>query len=256
MKNKVIEISNLWAGYGSEPILHDINLTVLERDFIGLIGPNGGGKSTLLKVILGLLKPMKGSVKIMGRSVDSGKKSIGYVPQFVEFDRNFPVRVEEVVQMGRLGQRKLFQPYNSKDRAVVQQALEIVEMWPMRHLPLAELSGGQRQRVYIARALASQPKILILDEPTASIDSRISQSIYKLLGELNKYITIVIVSHDLAAIYAHVKSIGCLNRRLIYQENKQLTRDAIEQTYKCPMDLIKPDLTSVNYVPREVSDRV
>lgn len=257
MKNIPIEIDNLSAGYGSEPILKSIDLIVKELDFIGIIGPNGGGKSTLLKVLLGLIKPMQGQVKIMGKSVEWGRQSIGYVPQFVEFDRNFPVRVEEVVQMGRLGQRKLFQRYNSKDRSIVKKALERVEMWEMRRRPLAELSGGQRQRVYIARALASQPKILILDEPTASVDSRISGSIYKLLGELNQYMTIILVSHDLASVYAHVKSIGCLNRTLHYHGDKEITSAAIEQTYKCPIDLVMPDRTrEETRIVRDSLDRV
>ena len=236
-----IEIRNLSAGYGSKPILQRIDLIAKELDFIGIIGPNGGGKSTLLKVLLGLIKPMEGEVRIMGRSVESGRKSIGYVPQFVEFDRNFPVRVEEVVQMGRLGQRKLFQRYNSKDRSIVKEALERVEMWQMRHRSLAELSGGQRQRVYIARALASQPSILLLDEPTANVDSRISKSIYQLLRQLNQEMTIILVSHDLASVYSHVKTIGCLNRRLHYHSNKEISSAAIEQTYKCPIDLVIPD---------------
>ena len=236
-----IEIRNLSAGYGSKPILQRIDLIAKELDFIGIIGPNGGGKSTLLKVLLGLIKPMEGEVRIMGRSVESGRKSIGYVPQFVEFDRNFPVRVEEVVQMGRLGQRKLFQRYNSKDRSIVKEALERVEMWQMRRRSLAELSGGQRQRVYIARALASQPSILLLDEPTANVDSRISKSIYQLLRQLNQDMTIILVSHDLASVYSHVKTIGCLNRRLHYHGNKEISSAAIEQTYKCPIDLVIPD---------------
>ena len=236
-----IEVRNLSAGYGSKPILQRIDLIAKELDFIGIIGPNGGGKSTLLKVLLGLIKPMEGEVRIMGRSVESGRKSIGYVPQFVEFDRNFPVRVEEVVQMGRLGQRKLFQRYNSKDRSIVKEALERVEMWQMRRRSLAELSGGQRQRVYIARALASQPSILLLDEPTANVDSRISKSIYQLLRQLNQEMTIILVSHDLASVYSHVKTIGCLNRRLHYHGNKEISSAAIEQTYKCPIDLVIPD---------------
>lgn len=242
MTNIAIELENIWAGYGSEPILKEINLIVKELDFIGIIGPNGGGKSTLLKVLLGLIKPIQGHIKIMGRSIESGQKSIGYVPQFLQFDPNFPIRVEEVVEMGRLGKRKLFRGYNSKDRSIVKEALKKVEMWEMRRRPLAELSGGQRQRIYIARALATEPKILILDEPTASVDSRISQSIYKLLQELNQYTTIILVSHDLASVYDHVKSIGCLNRNLHYQGNKIITSDAIEQTYKCPIDLIMPNL--------------
>ncbi len=238
MLTEAIAIRNLWAGYGKEPVLEDINLTVNELDFVGLIGPNGGGKTTLLKVLLGLIKPMRGEVKIMGCSVASGRRYIGYVPQFIEFDRHFPVRVEEVVQMGRLGKRRLLQPYNAVDQKIVRNALEQVEMWQLHSLPLAELSGGQRQRVYIARALASEPRILLLDEPTASVDSSIRYSIYELLRQLNEYMTIFLISHDIGAVSSYVKTIGCINRHLSYHGDKLITPEMIEQTYHCPIDLI------------------
>ncbi len=238
MKTKPIEIENLWAGYGQEFVLEDINIVVKELDFLGLIGPNGGGKTTLLKVLLGLIKPMRGEVKIMGLSVASGRRYIGYVPQYVEFDRHFPIRVAEVVKMGRLGKRRLLQPYNAKDQEIVRNALEQVEMWELRARSLAELSGGQRQRVYIARALASSPAILLLDEPTASVDSRISYNIYKLLRQLNEYMTIVVVSHNLGELFNYVKTVGCINRRLYYYGDKNAATEMIEQTYKCSADLI------------------
>jgi zinc transport system ATP-binding protein len=231
MLTEAIALRHVWAGYGQETVLEDINLAVKELDFIGLIGPNGGGKTTLLKVLLGLISPIRGEVKIAGRSVASGKRYIGYVPQFVEFDRHFPVRVEEVVQMGRLGQRRLLQRYNSIDEEVVVRVLEQVEMLAWRNRPIGELSGGQRQRVYIARALASEPQILLLDEPTANVDSHIRKSIYELLCQLNQYMTIVMVSHDIGAISSYVKTVGCLNRRLYYYPNKEITLEMLEQAY-------------------------
>ncbi|AFY38777.1 Phosphonate-transporting ATPase [[Leptolyngbya] sp. PCC 7376] len=236
--DKVISLKNVWAGYPQTPVLENINLTVNTLDFVGLIGPNGGGKTTLLKVLLGLLKPQEGKVKILERSVAQGRRYIGYVPQLLELDRTFPITVKDVVSMGRLGKRKLFRRFNKKDREIIYHSLEQVEMVDKGDRPIGELSGGERQRVYIARALASEPKILLLDEPTANVDSRVQASIYELLGELNHYMTIVMISHDLAAVSSYVKTVGCLNKTLHYHHNKQITPQMIEATYQCPVDLI------------------
>jgi zinc transport system ATP-binding protein len=234
----VISLEQVWAGYPQTPVLEDINLTVQALDFVGLIGPNGGGKTTLLKVLLGLVQPQRGTVKILDRPVAQGRRYIGYVPQLLELDRDFPIQVRDVVRMGRLGKRKLFRRYNRKDQEIVQRCLEQVNMVDKCDRPIGELSGGERQRVYIARALASEPKILLLDEPTANVDSHIQRSIYELLRELNQYITIVMISHDLGAISTYVKTIGCLNRRLHYHYDRQITPRMIEETYQCPVDLI------------------
>ncbi len=236
--NVAISIQNLWAGYENENILEDINLTVYERDFIGLIGPNGGGKTTLLKVLLGLLPITKGQVRIFGKSVKEGRQYIGYVPQAVEFDREFPINVWEVARMGRLGKRGLFHRYTAEDDAIVSEALRQVHLWDLRHAPIAALSGGQRQRVYIARALATQPRILLLDEPTASVDPQTRNSIYELLRDLNEEITILLITHDVSVVSSYVKTVGCLNRRLFYHNEKLLTPDMLEMAYHCPVDLI------------------
>ncbi len=235
---EAIALRHVWAGYPQTPVLEDINLTVNEGDFIGLIGPNGGGKTTLLKVLLGLIAPQQGEIAILGYPVAKGRRYVGYVPQVLEFDRDFPVRVADVVRMGRLGKRRLLQRYNAQDEAIVRQVLEQVGMEEMSDRPIGELSGGQRQRVYIARALASEPRILLLDEPTANIDTRVQASIYELLRELNQFITILMISHDMGAISTYVKTVGCLNRRLYYHGDKHLTAEAIEQTYQCPIELI------------------
>jgi len=234
----VVTVRNLWAGYGNGPVLEDINLTVNELDFIGLIGPNGGGKTTLLKVLLGLLPPMRGEVRVLGKSVQEGRRYIGYVPQVVEFDHDFPISVWNVARMGRLGKRRLLQRYTAEDDEIVAKALRQVEMLALRDHPIGELSGGQRQRVYIARALATEPEILLLDEPTASVDPQVSSTIYDLLGRLNDHVTILMISHDMGAISAHVKTVGCLNRRLFYHGEKQITPDMLEAAYQCPVDLI------------------
>ncbi len=235
---EVISIRHLWAGYDSEPVLEDINLSVRELDFIGLIGPNGGGKTTLFKVLLGLLPPVRGEVRVMGQSVEEGRRHIGYVPQSVEFDRDFPISVWEATRMGRLGHRRLLQRYTAEDDEIVAQALRSVDMLDLRDHPIGELSGGQRQRVYIARALATEPRILLLDEPMASVDPQVSAGVYELLNRLNERITIMMVSHDMSAISSHVKTVGCLNRRLFYHGDKQITPDMLEAAYQCPIDLI------------------
>lgn len=234
----VIDLQDIWVYYDQTPALEAVNFQVQAGDFIGLIGPNGGGKTTLLKVLLGLIKPRRGQALILDRPVAQARRWVGYVPQSLEFDRAFPIRVAEVVRMGRLGRRRLFQPYNAQDEVIVNRCLDRVKMLEFRDCSLAALSGGQRQRVYIARALASEPQILLLDEPTANVDSQIQQSVYDLLQELNQTLTLILISHDLAAVSRAVKTVGCLNRRLYYHGDRLLTPEMIERTYQCPVDLI------------------
>lgn len=234
----VISVRHLWAGYEHETVLEDISFSVHEGDFVGLMGPNGGGKTTLLKVLLGLLAPTQGQVRILGKSVKEGRHLIGYVPQAVEFDRDFPVSVGQVARMGRLGKRRLFQRYTAQDDEIVDQALHSVGLLEHKDRPIGDLSGGQRQRAYIARALAAEPQILLLDEPTASVDPQISASIYEMLRDLNEHITILMVSHDIGVISSYVKTVGCLNRRLFYHHGDQITPEMVELAYQCPIDLV------------------
>jgi zinc transport system ATP-binding protein len=235
---EVISIQYLWAGYEHEPVLEDINLSVKELDFIGLIGPNGGGKTTLIKVLLGLLPPMRGEVRIMDQSVKKGRRHIGYVPQTNEFDRDFPIKVRDVVRLGRLGKRRLMHPYTSEDDKIVAETLRQVGVLNLQDRPIGELSGGQLQRVYIARALATKPKIMLLDEPVTSVDVEATSRIYELLNDLNKRMTILLISHDVGVISSYVKTIGCLNRRLYYHDDKHITSEMLEAAYHCPVDLI------------------
>ena len=237
-RQEVISIQNLWAGYEHDVVLEDVNLSVRELDFVGLIGPNGAGKTTLLKVLLGLLPPIRGTVRIMGKSVRKGRKYIGYVPQLVQFDRDFPVSVWDVARMGRLGKRRPLKRYTAADDEIVAEALRSVEMLDLRYHAIGELSGGQQQRVYIARALATEPKILLLDEPTSSIDSKVSTGIYELMGRLNERITILMISHDMNVVSTYVKTVGCLNHWLFYHADRQLTPEMLESAYQCPIDVI------------------
>jgi zinc transport system ATP-binding protein len=237
-RREVIAVRQVWASYEYEQVLEDINLTVYERDFIGLLGPNGGGKTTLARVLLGLLAPTRGEVRVMGLPPREGRRHIGYVPQVVEFDREFPISVWEVTQMGRLGHRRLLQRYTTEDDAAVAEALRRVDMLDLRCRPIGTLSGGQRQRVYIARALAGGPQILLLDEPMASVDPKVRADLYELLRELNQRVTILMISHDLSAVSSYVKTVGCLNRHLFYHGEDHLTPEMIELAYQCPIDLI------------------
>lgn len=237
--NPLVQIEHLYTGYNDETVLFDINLAVWKDDFIGLIGPNGGGKTTLLKTILGLLPPQKGSIRVLGKTPQQGRSQIGYVPQIAIFDSDFPISVQDVVRMGRLSPKRLFKPYNDQDDAIVQEKLAWVGMLKHKKRSLRELSGGERQRIYIARALATEPDLLLLDEPTNSVDVEAQQRIFELLNQINQHgVTILLVSHDLNAISSHVKSIACLNREMHYHGEKEITPEMLQAAYGCPVDLI------------------
>ncbi|RLF57643.1 MAG: ABC transporter [Thermoplasmata archaeon] len=233
-----IELKDVWVYLDGRLILEGINLTVKERDFLGIIGPNGGGKTTLLKVILGLIKPKKGEVLIFGKSPEEGRRYIGYVPQKSIFDPNFPITSLEVVLMGRCGKKGLFTRYNNQDIEKAEYALELVGMLEYKNTPIGELSGGQQQRVFIARALASEPKILLLDEPTVGVDILIQEEFYELLKKLNKSMTIILVSHDISVISVHVKQIACLNRKLYYHGDKRISKEELEEIYQCSVEIL------------------
>lgn len=228
------------------PVLQEVSLVVHERDFIGLVGPNGGGKTTLLKIILGLLKPEDGWVRVFGRSPKEAAGLVGYVPQHMDFDRHFPIRVEELVLMGRLHQAPLFGRYRSADREAAREALRAVGLAEFGPRPLSSLSGGQYQRVLVARALAGHPKILLMDEPTAGVDSHGEQEIYQILKQLNQGkllvhgpTTIITVSHDLGFISSYVNRVACLNLRLVCHPTEQITGAVIEDLYRGPVHMVK-----------------
>jgi len=237
-RQEVVSLRHVWAGYDHQAVLEDVNLSVKALDFIGVVGPNGGGKTTLFKVLLGLIPPQRGEVRIMGKRPEEGRRHIGYVPQVMAFDSDFPIQVWDVALMGRLGRRGLLRRYTAEDAEIVEDALRRVDMLDQRDRPFGDLSGGQQQRVYVARALATEPSILLLDEPLASVDPRVSSSIYELLKRLNRSVTILMASHDIGAISSHVKTVGCLNRRLFYHGGDTLTPEMLELAYQCPIDLI------------------
>jgi len=238
-KNIAIQVNDITAGYGHEPIIENINCTIYDGDFFGIIGPNGGGKSTLLKIILGLISPTKGSIQIYGQLPKIGRKHIGYVPQYAEYDKQYPISVWDVVLMGRRSIRGIHPLYSSDDKQATLEALQKVKMDDYKKRHIGELSGGQRQRVFIARALVSDPKILLLDEPTASIDKDLQMNFYNLLKELNKTVTIVLVTHDIGVISSYVNRVACLNHFMFtHDDEKMISKEMLEKTYSCPVDLI------------------
>jgi len=210
----IIEIKNLSFSYDKQKILENINLNVEERDFLAIIGPNGGGKSTLLKLILGINPIKDGSIQTFGEVPQKNLSQIGYVPQNTNVNTDFPIKVLEVVLMGHIGEKSPLFGYGKEEKMCAMGALSQVGMEAFANKKIGELSGGQRQRVMIARALCAHPKILILDEPTASIDIDGQKLIYELLKELNSYITIIVVSHDISVIMKYANKVVHINKRL------------------------------------------
>jgi zinc transport system ATP-binding protein len=237
-KLEVIRLINIHVSYGQIPVLEDITLSVFQHDFLGIIGPNGGGKSTLLKVLLGLVKPDSGDVIVFSKSPRQVRSHIGYVSQHPSFDRDFPASVRDVILMGRYVRAGLFHHYSREDKTVVERTLARVGMQGYENQQIGHLSGGQQQRVFVARALVAEPELLLLDEPTASIDPTMQTEFYELLDELKKSLTIIMVSHDIGAVSVYVDKIACLNRQLYYHGSKEITPEVLEATYKCPIQLI------------------
>ncbi len=252
---KAIDIKGLTAGYDGQAAIDNVDLEVDEGEFFGLIGPNGGGKSTLLKCMLGLIEPMKGKVKVFGMEPRDGRKHIGYVPQHSTFDREFPITVQNVVMMGRRRMKGMRPWYSAADREAVKKALTDVGMLDLRGRHISQLSGGQKQRVFIARALATEPKLMLLDEPTTSVDARMEESIYRLLRELNREVTVVLVTHDVGVISSYVDTIACINRKLFKNDEPVITPDMLELAYQCPVDLIAHGLPHRVLAPHEHGER-
>jgi zinc transport system ATP-binding protein len=236
MSFKAVEINNLSVKFGEQLVLKNINFSIGEKDFVAIIGPNGGGKSTLLKIILGILTPNNGDVKVFGETPKKSRNLMGYLPQNIQFDHDFPINVFDTVLTGRY--HGLFKGYTKKDDEAVLQALKDVEMDGFKDRQISKLSGGQMQRVFIARAIVREPKLLIMDEPMASIDPEMQHSFYKLMSRLKNKMAIVLVSHDVGAVSTHVDKIACLNQELFYHGPVENAADGLEEIYHCPIELI------------------
>ncbi|MBI2868326.1 MAG: ABC transporter ATP-binding protein [Chloroflexi bacterium] len=235
---ELVRLEDVWVYYNHAPALEAVNLVIHNGDFLGVIGPNGGGKTTLLRVILGLIEPARGRVRVLGQPPRQSRSAMGYVPQFNLFDRDFPIKVLDVVLTGRYASAGLLRWYTRADRRKAADALEAVGMRGFRDRQIGSLSGGEMQRVIIARALVTEPKLLLLDEPTASVDPTMQTEFYELLKKLKESMAILLVSHDISAVSIYVDEIACLNHRLFYHGSKEIEPEVLEATYKCPIQMI------------------
>jgi zinc transport system ATP-binding protein len=238
MNTPAIEVEHVFYSYEGAEVLKDVTFSLEQGEFLGIIGPNGGGKTTLLKLLLGILKPDRGKIRILSQEPHAASHRVGYVPQNMDFNRSFPISVMDVALMGRLSRSRMGKRYTEEDREKVRNVLQKVGMWEYRDRPISKLSGGQRQRVFIARALSTNPEILFLDEPTAGVDAEFQTHLYDFLKEINREVTIVVITHDIGVISSYMRSIACLNRHFIFHEGSQITQEMIDMAYQCPVDLI------------------
>lgn len=229
--DNLVELRDVSFGYSGEKVIDGVNLAIKPGDFIGMIGPNGGGKSTIIKIIMGLLVPWSGTVTF------SPDINIGYLPQYQVFDNRFPISVEEVVLSGLLKKGRITARMKRPDREKAARVLNLVGMQAYARRSIGELSGGQMQRVFIGRALISDPDLLILDEPVTYVDNRFEQELYQLLEAINRSTAILLVSHDVGQIVSSVRTIACVNRHLHYHPSNKITEEILA-SYNCPIDLI------------------
>lgn len=229
----IIEIKNLSAGYDGRTVLRDVNLTIYERDFLGIIGPNGGGKTTLIKCILGLLKPISGKI-LYG----SERFTMGYLPQYNSIDRKFPITVEEVILSGLSSKKPLASRFTAAHREKARAVIARMGLEGMEKRAIGALSGGQLQRALLGRAIISDPRVVILDEPSTYIDKRFEARLYELLAEINKDCAIILVSHDIGTVLQQVKSIACVNETLDYHPDTGVTEEWLERNFHCPIELL------------------
>ena len=226
-----VELEGVWAAYGTQAVLIDVHLRIEPGDFACVIGPNGGGKSTLLKVMLGLVRPTRGAVRIFGRPPATMRPHIGYVPQDPALDPDFPITVEQVVQTGRLGVEPPLGALSRKGRQACLRAMQAMQCAELRRRRFGQLSAGQRQRVLIARALACEPKLLLLDEPTSGLDVEAERRLYELLAELTGRLTIVMVTHDVGWVSRFVRTAVCVHHRVHVHPPGELTAEAIRDLF-------------------------
>ena len=230
---KLLEIKNLSAGYDNHVVLENISMEVFSGDFIGVIGPNGGGKTTLIKTILGLIKPISGELILR-----TSKTNIGYLPQVNQIDKRFPISVFDVVRSGK-AKTSLFSSFhkNTEEKEKAESLLEEMGILAIRNKSIGELSGGQMQRVFLCRALMNQPELLVLDEPSTYVDNNFEGELYLKLKELNEQMAIILISHDVGTISFFVKTIACVNRNLHYHPSNIITEEQLA-SYNCPLQII------------------
>jgi zinc transport system ATP-binding protein len=230
---KLLEIKNLSAGYDNNIVLENISMEVFSGDFIGVIGPNGGGKTTLIKTILGLIKPVSGEM-----TLHISKTNIGYLPQVNQIDKRFPITVIDVVRSGKANSA-LFSSFhkNTEEKEKAESLLSEMGISHIRNKAIGELSGGQMQRVFLCRALMNQPELLVLDEPSTYVDNNFEGELYLKLKELNEQMAIILISHDVGTISFFVKTIACVNRNLHHHPSNIITEEQLT-SYNCPLQII------------------
>lgn len=229
--NKQITIQDLSAGYQNKAVLNKINLTINKGDFLGIIGPNGGGKTTLLKVILGLIKPMSGQLKFFREGKQVDYLQIGYLPQHNQVDRDFPINVKELIQSGLTPKNRFLFTLSKEQKEIVPEIINMVGLNNFAESPLGELSGGQLQRALLGRAIISEPEILVLDEPNSYLDRDFEVKLYDLLQEINKKSTIILVSHNISTVRSIARSLACVNRTLHYHPTNNITESCIYDSF-------------------------
>jgi zinc transport system ATP-binding protein len=235
-KSLLLELENINAGYNGEIIIKNASFGVKSNDFIGIIGPNGGGKTTLIKVILGLLKPMSGQIKYY-ISKANNDHLIGYLPQVHYIDKKFPISVQDVVLSGYMNQDRLMKRFTKHEKRNAEMEMEKMGILELRKKPIGELSGGQLQRVFLCRSIISSPKLLILDEPNNNVDNKFESDLYETLRLLNKTMAIMMVSHDIGIISTYIKTIICVNRDVYYHHSNIINETQLK-AYNCPIQLI------------------
>ena len=233
----LISLKDVSVGYDDrQKVLDHVNLDILPNDFIGVIGPNGGGKTTLVKTILKAL-PYSGEVQYSPVIGSDSYRAIGYLPQVSDIDKSFPISVCEVVLSGLQARKRLFGRYSAADKAKALQLLDLCGIESIARRPIGELSGGQLQRTLLCRALISDPKVLILDEPANFVDNKFEKELYAILRQLNDRMAIIMVSHDLGTITSHVKSIVCVNRHVHRHNSNVITPEQLHN-YDCPIQIV------------------
>ncbi|MHB8079552.1 MAG: metal ABC transporter ATP-binding protein [Candidatus Krumholzibacteriia bacterium] len=227
-----IAVRDLSFAYPGEPaVLEEVAFTIAEGDYVSLVGPNGGGKTTLLRLLLGLLVPTRGQVRLFGLPPEQARRQLGYMPQHPQLDPHFPVSARDVVLMGRLGPGRPRGLFGRDDKDAARRALDEVGLGELGRRPFAALSSGQKQRVLIARALACAPRLLLLDEPTANLDLHVEGELYELLRELNRRLTVVLVSHDLGFVSRYVRTVVCVKRRVAVHPPREISAEIIRARY-------------------------
>ena len=238
MPHPIIQISELYAAYDEKTVLRNVNLSVYERDFLGIIGPNGGGKTTLIKSILGLHQPQKGKICFYKEGKEVPEINMGYLPQYNNIDKKFPISVYEVILSGLSKQKSIFRRYSNEQHELVRQMIVRMGLEGMDKRAIGELSGGQLQRALLGRALVSNPEVIILDEPNTYIDKRFEAKLYSLLEDINKERAIILVSHDIGTVLKNVKTIACVNETVHYHPHTEVPTEWLEEHFGCPIEML------------------